>query len=235
MPRDNDEIHHNVPEFSSYNLSTTHAKHSIFPCKSSVVATIPAESNDTGAQSPRNSRDATNIQEPPIIATDGSVKIHRAKGTFAWALADQDGTPWLRCRRPVSGTPINSFRSEACALFYVLVYLNLMANYFTAPIPTIEIYVYTDSESNIKRINQNRHRRQHEFPNETLSPSWDLHQAIHKELIKLPNIAFRHIKAHQDQSTPNAELSQDTKLNIEADKKPIPVQPFQTRLHSFQE
>jgi hypothetical protein len=24
-------------------------------------------------------------------------------------------------------------------------------------------------------------------------------------------------------------------LNIEADKKPIPVQPFQTRLHSFQE
>jgi hypothetical protein len=93
--------------------------------------------------------------KPPIIATDGSVKLHRAKGTFAWALADQDGTPWLRCRRPVSGTPINSFRSEACALLSVLVYLNLMADCFTAPIPTIEIYIYTDSESNIKRINQN--------------------------------------------------------------------------------
>jgi aspartate-semialdehyde dehydrogenase len=45
-----------------------------------------------------------------------------------------------------------------------------------------------------------------------------LHQAIHRELIKLPNIAIRHIKAHQDQSTPNAELSQETKLNIEANK-----------------
>jgi hypothetical protein len=42
----------------------------------------------------------------PIIATDGSVKLHRAQGTFAWVLADQDGTLWLRCRGPVSGTPI---------------------------------------------------------------------------------------------------------------------------------
>jgi ribonuclease HI len=142
----------------------------------------------------------------------------RAEGTFAWVLADQDGTPWLRCRGPVSGTPINSFRSEACALLSVLDYLNLMADYFTAPIPTIEIYIYTDSENNIKRINQTRHKRRQEFPNKTLSPSWDLHQAIHRELIKLPNIAIRHIKAHQDLSTPNAELSQEAKLNIEANK-----------------
>jgi ribonuclease HI len=100
-----------------------------------------------------------------------------------------------------------------------------MANYFTAPIPTIEIYLYTDSEINIKPINQTRHRRGQEFPNKTLSPSWDLHQAIHRELIKLPNIAICHIKAHQDLSTLNAELSweaklksQEAKLNIEADK-----------------
>jgi hypothetical protein len=45
-----------------------------------------------------------------------------------------------------------------------------------------------------------------------------LHQAIHRELFTLPNIAIRHIKAHQDLSTPNAELSQEAKLNIEADK-----------------
>jgi hypothetical protein len=80
--------------------------------------------------------------KPPIIATDGSVKLHRAQGTFAWVLADQDGTPWLRCRGPVSGTPINSFHSEACALLSVLVYLNLMADYFKASIPTIKIYIY---------------------------------------------------------------------------------------------
>jgi hypothetical protein len=63
MPRDNDTINYHVPEFSSYNQSTTQAKHSIFPRKSSVVATIPAESNDNGAQSPRNSRDVTSIHE----------------------------------------------------------------------------------------------------------------------------------------------------------------------------
>jgi hypothetical protein len=89
------------------------------------------------------------------IATDGSVKLHKAQGTFAWVLADQDGAPWLRCHGPVPGTPINSFCSEACALLSVLVYLNLMADHFTAPIPTIEIYIYSDIESNIKRINQN--------------------------------------------------------------------------------
>jgi hypothetical protein len=73
---------------------------------------------------------------------------------------------------------------------------------------------------NLIQNNQNRHRRRPEFPNETLSPSWDLHhQAIHRELTKLPNIAIHHIKAHQDRSTPNAELSWEAKLNIiEADR-----------------
>jgi hypothetical protein len=93
-----------------------------------------------------------------------------------------------------------------------------MADHIQAPIPTINIFIYTDSESNIKQINQNRHRRGQEFPNKTHSPSWDLHQAIHRELSKLPNNAIRHIKAHQDQSTLNAELYQEAKLNIEANK-----------------
>jgi hypothetical protein len=87
-----------------------------------------------------------------------------------------------------------------------------------ALIPTIEIYIYTNSKSNIKCINQNQYRRRQEFPNKTLSPSWDLHQAIHRELTNLPNFAICHIKAHQDQSTLNAELTRDAKLNIEADK-----------------
>jgi ribonuclease HI len=155
---------------------------------------------------------------PPIIDTDGSVKPYRARGTFAWVLADQDGTPWLRCRGPVSGTPIDSFLTEAHALLSVLVYLNLLNVHFAVPISAIRINIYTDSESNVKRIIQNRHRKRPEFPNDTLSPSWDLHQAIHRELSKLPNIAIHHIKAHQDRLTPNAELSPEAKLNIEADK-----------------
>jgi hypothetical protein len=100
--------------------------------------------------------------KPPIIAMDRSVKPYRAQGTFTWLLADQDGTPWLRCRGPVSGTLINSFRSEVHALLYALVYL--LADSFMAPISTIKICIYTDSESNVKRIIQNRHRKQPEFP-----------------------------------------------------------------------
>jgi hypothetical protein len=52
--------------------------------------------------------------KPPIIAMDGSVKPYRAQGTFAWVLADQDSNPWLRCRGPVSGTPIDSFPLRCC-------------------------------------------------------------------------------------------------------------------------
>jgi hypothetical protein len=80
--------------------------------------------------------------KPPIIATDGSVKPSRAQGTFAWVLADQDGTPRLLCRGPVSGTPIDSFRSEAHALLSVLVYLNLLADHFTASLSAIKICIF---------------------------------------------------------------------------------------------
>jgi hypothetical protein len=93
--------------------------------------------------------------KPPIIAMDGSVKPYRDQGTFSWVLADQDGMLWLMCRGPISGTQINSFHSKAHALLSILVYLNLLADHFMAPVSTIEICIYTNSESNIKRIIQN--------------------------------------------------------------------------------
>jgi hypothetical protein len=157
-------------------------------------------------------------RKPPIIAMDGSIKPYRAQGTYAWLLADQNGTLWLRCHRPVSGTQMNSFSSEGYALLSVVVYLNLLADHFTAPISTIKICIYTNSESNVKRNIPNRHRKRLEFPNETLSPSWDLHQAIHQELTNLPNVTIHYMKAHQDRTTSNGELSEEAKLNIEADK-----------------
>jgi hypothetical protein len=58
---------------------------------------------------------------PPIIATDGSVRPYKARGTFAWVLADHEGTPWLWCRGPVSVTPIDSEfvgRSFSDSYFY---------------------------------------------------------------------------------------------------------------------
>jgi hypothetical protein len=40
-----------------------------------------------------------------------------------------------------------------------------------ALIPAIKIQIYTNSKSNIKRINQHQHRRQPEFPNKHSAPA----------------------------------------------------------------
>jgi hypothetical protein len=44
--------------------------------------------------------------------------------------------------------------SQNLVVMSVLVYLNLLADLCMAPIATIEIYIYTNSESNVKQITQ---------------------------------------------------------------------------------
>jgi hypothetical protein len=96
-------------------------------------------------------------------------------------------------------------------------YLNLLAEHFHATIPTIEIH--TDSESSLKRIAKSRNQQRLTFPtNETLSPSWDVHQAIQQELKKLPNVSLHHVQSHQDRATPLDQLSPIARLNIIADE-----------------
>jgi hypothetical protein len=69
-------------------------------------------------------------------------------------------------------------------------YLNLLAEHFHATIPAIVIH--TDSENSLTRIAKSRNGQHLTFPNETLSPSWDVHQAIQRELRTLSNVSLHH-------------------------------------------
>jgi hypothetical protein len=55
-------------------------------------------------------------ENTPIIASDGSVQQNIDRGTFAWVLAAADRTPWLKCKGPVGGHHIDSFRAEGYGL-----------------------------------------------------------------------------------------------------------------------
>jgi hypothetical protein len=88
-------------------------------------------------------------EKTPIIASDGSVRQNIDRGTFA-----ADGTPWLKCKGPVGGFQVDSFRAEGYGLLSALLYLNLLAEHFHATIPMIEIH--TDSESSLTRIAKSR-------------------------------------------------------------------------------
>jgi ribonuclease HI len=116
----------------------------------------------------------------------------------------------------VGGLQVQSFRAEGYGLLSALMYLNLLAEHFHATIPTIEIHM--DSESSLTRIAKSRNRQRLTFPKETLSPSWDVHQAIQRELKKLPNVSLHHVQSHQDRSTPLDQLSLIAGLNITADE-----------------
>jgi hypothetical protein len=63
-------------------------------------------------------------ENTPIIASDGSVRQNIDRGTFSWVLAMADGTPWIKCRGPVGGCHIDSFRAEGYGVLSALMYLN---------------------------------------------------------------------------------------------------------------
>ena len=153
--------------------------------------------------------------KPPLVTPDGSVHQHTDRGTFGWVLATHDGSRLLTCKGPAGGIHVDSFRAEAYGLLSALVYLNKLSAHFGVALPPI--HIHTDSLSNIKRISSYRHRKRPEFPNETLKASWDIHQAIHRELKQLPQVTIYHVKSHQDNDTPESQLSVESRLNIEAD------------------
>lgn len=57
------------------------------------------------------------------------------------------------------------------------------------------------------------------YPNATLTPDWDLTEAVHQTYVSLgiPFIDYRWERGHQDRLTPYAQLSQITKFNVDVD------------------
>jgi hypothetical protein len=66
-------------------------------------------------------------------------------------------------------------------------------------------------------VNKIRSRKRPEFPNETLTPSWDILQGIRTKLRLHPDLSLFHVKGHQDKSIDPSELPFQLQLNIQAD------------------
>jgi hypothetical protein len=66
-------------------------------------------------------------------------------------------------------------------------------------------------------VNKIRSRKRPEFPNETLTPSWDILQAIRTNFHLHPDLSLFHVRGHQDKSTDPSELPFQSQLNIQAD------------------
>jgi hypothetical protein len=156
------------------------------------------------------------------IATDGSAPT--GKGSFAWVISNSEGEILAQCYGPVLGAQISSYRAEAYGILSVLRFL-LHLNHLrrSANGEVNELLSHTlvcDNRSIILRINQLQQWRRI-YPNATMESEWDvlaeIRETLHQfELSSQPT--FQHIKGHQDQLRPLADLSLEAQLNCTADK-----------------
>jgi hypothetical protein len=82
--------------------------------------------------------------------------------------------------------------------------------------------MFSDNKGLLTRINaRNKYTTNH--PSATLTPDWNLVEQIHSTLKKTQSLFpsfhthIAHIKGHQHDHTPYAELSLEAQLNVDAD------------------
>ena len=167
-------------------------------------------------------------KNPSSGACDGSV-LHE-QGTFGWALEipalPDEPRCIATCRGPAYGIPMDSYRAEAYGMLSLTVFLQLIRQYFNLPPQPTKIFC--DNEALVKTIKKLTKRLRPAFANDTLVPSWDVIQAIHRITATLtwigedgvtkPLFTFQHVKGHQDDKTPHHLLSPEAKLNCRADE-----------------
>jgi hypothetical protein len=110
---------------------------------------------------------------------------------------------------------MDSYRAEAYGLLSLITFLHLLGIYFNSPLPPTDNWC--DNLAVVKTVNKVRSRKRPEFPNETLTPSWDILQAIRTKFRLHPELSLSHVKGHQDKSTDPSELPFQSQLNIQAD------------------
>jgi hypothetical protein len=75
----------------------------------------------------------------------------------------------------------------------------------------------TDNEGLLTRIEDSLKKR-YKCPNDALAPDWDLVEEIVNTIALLPRAPrFSHIKGHQEDDIPFAELLLVAQLNVDAD------------------
>ena len=137
------------------------------------------------------SSDATPIH----LCSDGSAPLFH--GSFGCVCSTDNGMELFTLLGPAPGFRTSSFRAESYGLLSVLQFVFRFCEYQGISLPS-HLRLYTDSKSAIQTMTT-RLEWNSDFPYTTMSPEWDLHQAITTAIRRFPNPPLcQHVKGHQD-------------------------------------
>ena len=154
-------------------------------------------------------------QLPLHLCGDGSV--NHFVGSFGGSCSDDAGLRLFHIKGPAPGYRTTSYRAESYAFLAWLRLIFRLCEFFECPLPS-QLAIYSDSESMLKTIQQ-RLEWTVDYPYTTMSPDWDLHQAITTTLRLFPNLPHcQHVKGHQDRFFAFDDLPLPAQLNVEADE-----------------
>jgi hypothetical protein len=194
----------NVPETFSVYLKETLPKWEYFTLRNVETTYSPFEL-------------CTILQEQSVLACSDGGATSEA-GSFGWILSTHDGERIAWCNGAAPRTVSSSFRSEGYGTLSLLCFFTRIAEFGNIDLASIDLFVGTDSESLVTRINTER-QRMTVHPNDTLVSDWDITNEIQLRLRTFaPNIHVEHVTGHQDRDIPYEELPLMAQLNVEADE-----------------
>ena len=151
---------------------------------------------------------------PILLATDGSVVENH--GSFGWVIADQNGRILATGSGIAFGFKVTSFRSEAYGILAPLRLLYRFHCYHHLPLFNRPITWYCDSESLLKRLNNNLQDTHN--PNRYKLADNDLEFTIVQTIPLVSTTLHRHhIRSHQHDHLPLHKLPIPHRLNRIAD------------------
>ena len=138
-------------------------------------------------------------------------------GSFGWACKLSNGQFVAKNNGPAHGFRTTSFRAESYGLLSYLLLLRRACCYTQCPLPS-KVRLHSDSKSALEKI-LDMITWPYYYPNATMSPDWDVLQAIVSLLREFPKTPqLIHVKGHQDNNQTYAQLSMPAQLNVDADK-----------------
>ena len=152
------------------------------------------------------------------LASDGSAQGYKA--SFAWVLSTTDGTRLATCSGPAFGAKPNSYHAEGYGILSccrLLHHINKISQHG----PTHSFTLLCDNLSMVNKSNALPKNMDDIHPNDTMEAEWDILAEIWTTLLSLPETSrpsIQHIKGHQDDKKPYAELPLPAQLNCDADK-----------------
>ena len=140
------------------------------------------------------------------------------QGTFGWVLATNSETTLATAKGRAYGDKMDSYRSEAYGMLSLLCYINHLFSFYNTPLPaSLNIEVFSDNKALTGRVNDILHQPHPLFTNQTLTPSYDLMQAIITKCRCLPGITVDWVKGHRDRDVSAAQMKPQERLNVIAD------------------